>query len=77
MVVNRFLCKDITPVYKHEQLLAPKMKRDWLNELYIYTVEEYIAIKNLQNRNRLPDIENKLMVTKGVTWGRDEFGVWD
>ena len=38
-------------------------------------MEEYIAIKNLQNRNRLTDIENKLMVTKGETWGRDEFGV--
>ena len=25
-------------------------------------------------RNRLTDIENKLMVTKG---GRDKFGIWD
>ena len=28
-----------------------------------------------QNRNRLTDIENKLMVTKGKG-GRDKLGVW-
>ena len=32
----------------------------------------------LQNRNRLIDIENKFMVTKGEKgWGRDKSGVWD
>ena len=32
----------------------------------------------LQNRNRLTEIENKLMVTKGeMGWGRDKLGVWD
>ena len=32
----------------------------------------------LQNRNRLTDIENKLMVTKGERQeGRDKLGVWD
>ena len=30
----------------------------------------------LQNRNRLTDIENKLMATKG-NWRRDKLGVWD
>ena len=29
-----------------------------------------------KNRNRLTDIENKLMVTKGEV-GRDKLGVWD
>ena len=32
---------------------------------------------NLQNRNRLTDIENKLMVTKRERMGRDKLGVWD
>ena len=33
---------------------------------------------NLQNRNRLTDIENKLIVIKGERgWGRDKLGVWD
>ena len=32
----------------------------------------------LQNRNRLPDIENRFMVTKGERrLGRDKLGVWD
>ena len=32
----------------------------------------------LQNRNRLIDIKNKLMVTKGETLGgRDKSGAWD
>ena len=30
----------------------------------------------LQNRNRLTDIENKLMVTKGERSGRDKLEVW-
>ena len=33
---------------------------------------------NLQNRNRLTDIENRLVVAKGERgWGRDKLGVWD
>ena len=32
----------------------------------------------LQNRKRLTDIENKLIVTKGkIRWWRDKLGVWD
>ena len=31
----------------------------------------------LQNRKKLTDIENKLMVTKGEGGGRDKLGVWD
>ena len=32
----------------------------------------------LQNRNRLTDLENKLMVTKGEkVGGRDKLGGWD
>jgi len=33
--------------------------------------------KNLQNTNRLKDLETKLMVTKGKVGGRDELGHWD
>ena len=32
---------------------------------------------NLQNRNRLTDIENKLIVTKGEREAKDKFGIWD
>ena len=31
----------------------------------------------LQNRIRLTDIGNKLMVTKGKRERRDKFGIWD
>ena len=31
----------------------------------------------LQTRKRLTDLENKLMVTKGESGGRDKLGVWD
>ena len=31
----------------------------------------------LQNRNRVTDVENKLMVTSGGRWGRDKLRDWD
>ena len=31
----------------------------------------------LPNRNRLIDIKNKFMITKGETWGGDKSGSWD
>ena len=31
--------------------------------------------KDLQNRNRLTDIENRRIVTKGERWGRDKLEV--
>ena len=31
----------------------------------------------LQTINRLTDIENKLMVTKGEREGKDKFRIWD
>ena len=36
-----------------------------------------IQTNSLQNRNRLTDIENKLMVTKGEAGGRNKLGIWD
>ena len=32
---------------------------------------------NLENRNRLTDFQNKLMVAGGRIWGRYGLGVWD
>ena len=38
----------------------------------------YFEIKNKSLQNRLIDIENKLIVTKGEgVGGRDKLGVWD
>ena len=36
-----------------------------------------IQMNLLQNRNRLTDLENELMVTGGKMGGRDSQGVWD
>ena len=32
---------------------------------------------NLQNRKKLTDLEQELMVARGRMWGRDSEGVWD
>ena len=47
--------------------------------LYVESKKWYKWIY-LQNRNRVTDVENKLMVTKGEGGGagrRDKLGVWD
>ena len=36
-----------------------------------------LQITYLQNRNRVTDVENKFMVTKGERGGRDKLGDWD
>ena len=42
----------------------------------MWNLKKWYKWTYLQNRNRLTDIENKLMVTKGET-GRYKLGVWD
>ena len=32
---------------------------------------------NLQNRNKVTDVENKLMAITGLREGRDKLGDWD
>ena len=41
--------------------------------------KNWYKLTYFKNRNRLTDIENKLMVTKGETWwaGGDKSGAWD
>ena len=42
------------------------------------TQHNQIKKKRERNRNRLTDIENRLVVAKGEEgWGRDGLGVWD
>ena len=40
-------------------------------------MEQIFFLTYLKNRNRLTDIKNKFMVTKGENRGRDKLGVWD
>ena len=44
---------------------------------YMWSQKKMIQTNSLQNRNRLTDIENKLMVTKGEAGGRNKLGIWD
>ena len=56
-------------------------KSDWDRQVYGITYVWNLKKKKwykwtyLQNRNRLTDIENKFIITKGD--GREELGVWD
>ena len=43
----------------------------------MWNLKKWYKWTYLQNRNRLTDMENKLMVTKGERGGRDKLGVWD
>ena len=48
----------------------------WSNEItYMQNLKRWCKQTYLQNRNRLTDIENKLMVNKGEMWGRDKFSL--
>ena len=44
---------------------------------YMWNLKKKIQMNFLQNRNRLIDFENKLMVTKGERWGVDKLAGWD
>ena len=92
MSINRWMDKeDVVSVYNGILL---SHKKEWNNALcsnmdgprdYKSDRERQISydityLWNLKytNRNRLTDIENKFMVTKGErVWGRDKLGVWD
>ena len=47
------------------------------HHLYVESKTKRYKWTYLQNRNRLTDIENNPMVTKGEGTGRDKLGVWD
>ena len=44
---------------------------------YMWNQNKWYKWTYLQNRNRVTDVENKLMVTKGARGGRDKLGDWD
>ena len=45
--------------------------------LYVESKRKLYKWTYLQNRNRLRDVENKHMVTKGESWGGDKLRGWD
>ena len=44
---------------------------------YMWNLKKWYKWTCLQNRNRLTDIENRLMVSREESWGRDKLGIWD
>ena len=43
----------------------------------MWNLKKSYKLTYLQNRGRLINIENKLMVTKGKKWRRDKLGIWE
>ena len=54
-----------------------QMEKDKCHITYIWNLKKVYKWTYLQNRNRPTDIENKFMVTKSESMGRDKLGVWD
>ena len=44
---------------------------------YMWNLKKWYKWTYLQNRNRVTNVENKLMVTRGESGGRDKLEVWD
>ena len=44
---------------------------------YLWSLKKWYKWTYLQNRNRLRDIENNLMVTKGEGGRGDKLGIWN
>ena len=44
---------------------------------YMWNLKKWYQWTYLQNRNRVTDIKNKLVVTERVSGGRDKLGDWD
>ena len=65
-----------------EIIILSEVSQTETNTIYcLYVESKKIIQMNLQNRNSITDVENKLMVTGGEgRWGgegRDKLGDWD
>ena len=62
-----------------ENIMLSKIRQRKTNTVYhLYVESKNIIQMYVQNRNRLTDIENKLVITKGEReWGREKLRVWD
>ena len=76
---NNAICRnmDATRDY-HTKWSKPDRERQIYDITYMWNLRKGYKWTYLQNRNRLTDIENKFMVTKGDGGGeRDKLGVWN
>ena len=73
MDLENIILSEVSQTEKDKYYMIPLIKTN-----IICGIKKWYKWSYLQNRNRLADIENKLMVTKGEREvGRDKLGVWD
>ena len=77
---NNAICRDMNgPRDYHTKWSKPDRERQMsYNITYTCNLKRWYKWTYLQNRNRLTEFENKLMVTKGKRWGagiNQEFGI--
>ena len=65
------ICMDL------EIIILSEVSQTETNTIYcLYVESKKIIQMNLQNRNSITDVENKLMITKGEKWGKDKLKDW-
>ena len=76
---NSAICRDVGgPRDCHtEWSKSEREKQISDNITYMWNLEKRYGWTYLQNRNRVTDVENKFMVTKGGRGDWDEWGDWD
>ena len=75
---NNAICSNMDgPRDYHAKWSKSERERQISYIAYMWNLKAWYKWTYLQNKNRLTDIKNKLMVTKGERGGRDKLGVWD
>ena len=64
------------PIDYHGKWSKSDGERQMSHIIYMWNLK-YDKNKHLQNRNRLKDTENRLVVATEQGGGRDKLGVWD
>ena len=70
----------LSEVSRQRQISYDRLYEEYIysNITYMWNLEKWYKWTYLQIRNRLIDIENKLMATKGEKrGGREKLGAWD
>ena len=68
---------DRPRVYHTEWNKSDRKRQIWQDITYMWGLKKWYRWTYLQNKNRITDVENKLMVTRGEDWGRDKLGDLD
>ena len=73
---NNAICSNMGE--NRDYHIKSNSERQIYDIIYMWNLKKWFKWTYLQSRNRLKDIENKLIVTKRKSrWGRDKLGAWD